>query len=208
MRHRVLITLEKSEGASPVVLSGDCELDETYVLESMKGRKLPDDYWREPRKHGARASLRGLSHEQVCIMAGIERGGAAYAQTTNTASPGKADITSVHNGRIAEGARIFCDGLSKYSVLADGRDVVHASNHGEINTVNGFHSYIKNRHNNVYHGVATRYLNRYNALFAKAYRHTDDAVDSIINLLDIKSDVGDLRLGDIKTYNILEIIPT
>lgn len=39
-----------------------------------------------------------------------------------------------------------------------------------LNTVNGFHSFIKSCYN-FCRGVATKYLNRYNALFFGAYRN-------------------------------------
>ena len=37
MRHKMLMALEQHEPSS-VVLHGDCELDETFVLESHKGK--------------------------------------------------------------------------------------------------------------------------------------------------------------------------
>jgi len=38
-RHKILSALETLETIAPTVLSGVCELDDTYVLESSKGKK-------------------------------------------------------------------------------------------------------------------------------------------------------------------------
>ncbi len=46
-----------------------------------------------------------------------------------------------------------------------------------LNTVNNFHLFIKNQYV-FYRSVATKYLNRYNALFSFAYKHTEDKVGS------------------------------
>lgn len=106
----------------PIVLSVVCELDDTFVLDSYKGTKLPKDFWRKPRKHGAVAQKPGISNEYVCISTGVSRNG----------------------GNIA----------------------------------NSFHSFIIERYNQ-YRGVATKYLNRYNALFAKLFRSNSDLADEI-----------------------------
>ena len=42
MRHKILSVLETKETIDPTVLSGVCEVDDTYVLESVKGTKIPD----------------------------------------------------------------------------------------------------------------------------------------------------------------------
>jgi transposase-like protein len=63
MRHKILYCLEQKEHRNPTRLEGVCEADETYLLESLKGVKLPPDFWRKPRKHGAKAEKRGLSNE-------------------------------------------------------------------------------------------------------------------------------------------------
>jgi transposase-like protein len=41
MRHKILNRIEHIIFSFPVTLNGVCELDETYVLESVKGRKIP-----------------------------------------------------------------------------------------------------------------------------------------------------------------------
>ncbi len=51
-----------------------------------------------------------------------------------------------------------------------------------LNTVNGFHSFIKKRYD-FYQGVATKYLNRYNALFAASYRNAEALVKQLCQAL-------------------------
>lgn len=56
-----------------------------------------------------------------------------------------------------------------------------------LNTVNGFHSFIKGRYK-FYRGVATKYLNRYNELFSFAYRSAKDEMGQLYSqLLEVSS---------------------
>ena len=79
MRHKLLIALEDRNNREPISLSDVCELDETYVLESLKGTKIPDDYWRRDRRHGAKVIKSGISKEYVCYCTAVQRDGGAVA---------------------------------------------------------------------------------------------------------------------------------
>ena len=61
-RHRFLAALS---GDKPKALSGIVEGDETFILESFKGKRsgLP----RKPRKRGGKSAKRGLSAEQIPV---------------------------------------------------------------------------------------------------------------------------------------------
>ena len=100
MRHKILLALEAEEQRQPTVLDGVCELDDTYVLENLKGSKIPEDYGRKARKHGAVAQKPGVSNEYVSISTGVQRDGGAYCRTVTRATPGKNDIASVFDGHI------------------------------------------------------------------------------------------------------------
>ena len=89
MRHKILYCVEQALLASPVALSGVSEADETYVLESEKGRKFPENHHRKPRKRGGKASKRGLSDEQVCICSSVNSDSECVAVTVNRAAPSK-----------------------------------------------------------------------------------------------------------------------
>lgn len=215
MRHKVLMTIENHIDTDPVILRDISELDETYVLESYKGRKFDDDAPRKPRKHGAKASSRGISEEQICIMAGVQRnGGPAYATTMNRAHPSKDEIKAAFKDHVGDGCVAFTDGLKGYKHLEDIVDCVvesvsvedqKNSKTANLNNVNGFHSHIKNRYN-YYRGVSTKYINRYNALFSATYRPQDDLVDEIYELLTKPQDTSSpVTCRDVYTKGLVEI---
>ena len=66
-RHRFL---RVPRGVKPASLAGVAEMDETYFLESYKGRQVVG---RAPRKRGGRAAKRGLSREQIPVLVARER---------------------------------------------------------------------------------------------------------------------------------------
>ena len=189
MRHKFLAALVSLQQEEDLSLGEVSELDETFVLDSYKGQELPEEIERKARKHGESAEKRGISNEYVCICTGVQRGGGAIAKTVNRAKPSSKEIQSVFDGHIAEGSLILCDGLKSYRSLEKNvrctvKDVNSEAEKKlyNLNTVNSFHSFIKFRYE-FYRGVATKYLNRYNALFAAAYKRTADKVCQICDLL-------------------------
>jgi transposase-like protein len=183
MRHKILYCVEQSLIANPTELIGVCETDETYVLESMKGRKLPNEYHRKPRKHGAVASKRGISNEYVCVCASVGSDGNNVAVAVNRASPSGEEILDVFGKRVSESTVVLCDGKQSYNALEEKCTVAVTK---RINRVNGFHSFIKQKMEKA-RGVATIYLNRYNALFSKVYAADDSVVDDIFELMTQQS---------------------
>ena len=61
MRHKFLMSLEDVQTEYTVKLGGVSELDETFVLDSYKGKKLPENVNRKPRKHRKPDSPRNMS---------------------------------------------------------------------------------------------------------------------------------------------------
>jgi hypothetical protein len=200
MRHKILYCVEQSLVANPTKLTGACETDETYVLESMKGRKLPSDYHRKPRKHGAVASKRGISDEYVCICASVSGESKNVAVAVNRASPSGEEILEVFGERVNESTVILCDGKQSYNAL-DGKCTVAIPN--RINKVNGFHSFIKKKLEAA-RGVATVYLNRYNALFSKVYAADKSVVDDIYELMVAQSGASN-TIAFTQSFNLLNI---
>ena len=188
MRHKVLAALENMENNSHTKLSAVSECDETFVLESMKGTKMLGDYWRKARKHGAKAQKRGVSNEYICICTGIGRESGAVAISVNRAKPDISEIKQVFNGYLDDSTLVICDGLKAYNILSSeyGCSVKDVNKETDkffhLNNVNGFHSFVKRRYA-FYRGVATKYLNRYNALFAKTYRASKSFFNDIYNIL-------------------------
>ena len=182
MRHKILYCVEQSLIANPTGLTGVCEADETFVLESVKGRKIPEGYHRKPRKHGAVATKRGISNEYICVCTSVTGGGENVAVAVNRATPSGEEILEVFGKRVDENTVVLCDGNQSYNILDDKCTVATTK---RINKVNGFHSFIKEKLDSM-RGVATIYLNRYNALFSKIYASDNSVVDDIFELMTSK----------------------
>lgn len=200
MRHKILHCIEQAVNASGVELEGACETDETYILENVKGRKIPDGYHRKPRKHGAKASKAGLSSEYICVCTSITGTGKSIAVASNRAAPSKSEIVQVFGDKIVDDTVILCDGNSNYDVLIEKCTVAHTE---RINKVNGFHSFIKEK-NRKARGFATIYLNRYNALFSISFANTDNAVKEIFELMTSRNNSFN-SISCVKSRNLLSL---
>jgi transposase-like protein len=179
MRHKILYCVEQAILNTAGVLEGVCEADETYVLESVKGRKIPEGYHRKPRKHGAKASKAGLSEEYICVCTSVDADNNCVTATINRAAPSKAEIEQVFGDKVTTDTVILCDGSKQYDVLDEKCTVAHSK---RVNRVNGLHSFIKERILAA-RGIATIYLNRYNALFSQIFGNRDTAADKIYELM-------------------------
>jgi len=212
MRHKILLSLETDELRHPNILSGVCEADETYMLESYKGTKFDENFWRKPRKHGATAQKPGISSEYICICTATSRDGGAIAESVNRAKPTSKDINYVFGKKLAPCTLVICDGAKSYDVLEKsgvcsvlhlpiGEDV--KGSFYNINTTNRFHSFIKERYRSA-RGFATNYLNRYNVLFCNTFKSDKFLVNDIFSkLMD-----GNFRfnsISDIKTLRLLSL---
>lgn len=161
MRHKILLALQNDPDSKNILLGEVSELDETFVLDSYKGKQLPEGV---TRKHGAKAQKCGISNEYVYICTGIQRNGTAYAATVNRAKPDAEELTYVFEHHISQGTLILCDGLKSYNALTKVADCIikdcNQSTEEEM-------------------GVATKYINRYNQLFSAAYRNVDNLVENL-----------------------------
>ena len=189
MRHKILLALQELPETADACLGEVSEFDETFVLDCYKGRKLEGTVNRAPRRHGAKAEKRGISNEYVCICTGIQRKGEAIAATVNRAKPSAKELISIFEGHIADGTLALCDGLRSYHAFPGIADctVKDCNNRDRedscfynLNTVNGFHSFIKQRYE-FYRGVASKYINRYNALFSATYRNAETMIRRLMN---------------------------
>jgi transposase-like protein len=163
-RHRFLSApaLDK-----PGQLTGIVEADETFILESFKGKRaaLP----RPARKRGGKASKRGLSAEQIPVLVARDRTG----QTTDAvlAKLDRASVTAALDGVVTPDNQLCCDGGKAIVSFArkakipccilpkPGGPRPEAPNL-HINNVNGYHSRLK-EWLRPFHGVATEYLDHY-----------------------------------------------
>jgi transposase-like protein len=166
-RHSFLLNAKE---VLPNSLNGIVEADETYILRSEKGNK---NLKRKARKRGGKASKRGLSKEQVCVLVCRDR----YSNTFDNIfeSFNSENLNRVLNHRIANDALFCSDSKSVYKKftkenhyrhgclnLSAGRRVIKDIVH--IQNVNSYHSRLKEWLNH-FHGVATKYLENYLAWF-------------------------------------------
>ncbi len=214
MRHKILMALQEIPETAKVCLGDVSEFDETFVLDCYKGKELDPKTGRKPRKHGAKASKRGISSEYLCICTGIQRKGDAFAATVNRAKPSAKELLDIFEGHIADGTLVLCDGLRSCHALpgiADCavRDCMNRESGDahffNLNTVNGFHSFIKKRYN-FYRGVASKYINRYNSLFAAAYRNAESISRRLAETVLAVTDTNYYHSNkDVRTAGVLAI---
>ena len=163
-RHRFLAAsvLDK-----PARLSGIVEADETFILESFKGKR--SDLPRPARKRGGKAAKRGLSAEQIPVLVARDRSGA----TTDAVLPklNRTSITAALGGVVTPDNQLCCDGgkaivgfarkalIPCHILPSPGGPKPEAPNL-HINNVNGYHGRLK-EWLRPFHGVATKYLDHY-----------------------------------------------
>jgi transposase-like protein len=163
-RHRFLDALSLDK---PTSLSGIVEGDETFILESFKGRRsgLP----REPRRRGGKAAKRGLSAEQIPVIVVRDRSGA----TLDAVLPklDRASITAALGGVVTPANQFCCDGGKAIVAFARKAGIPHhilpapgkprpEAPDLHINNVNAYHSRLKEWMRR-FHGVATKNLPNY-----------------------------------------------
>ena len=186
MRHKLLAYPETMiETAKPP--DELVETDETYVTESQKGVKCKN---RKPRKHGESASKRGLSNEQYCICVVTDRNKNVFAKCVNRAKPSSEDIIKALSAHVSRKSVLLCDGAASYNQLADTLECKKIELIGyesydkvyHLNTVNNLHSRIK-RMLGQFRGVASKYLNRYLALFSVIVSCTKPSMNEFVDEL-------------------------
>ena len=168
-RSKFLSMLEKYLESEKIQLSGTIECDETYVLKSSKGSSLKH---RKARHRGEPSKYRGISHEQICIVTTTDRNEHEIFLAVGQSRPTKDIIQDTFKNNITQRSIIYTDGTECYNSLAECKNckVVHLKGHQSynqvehLNVVNHIHSVIKNKLTQ-YRGVATKYINRYTALF-------------------------------------------
>ena len=205
MRMKLLHALEAI--ANETVVSDEVEMDEKYLLNSHKGEKREDI---KPRHRGEKASKRGLSGEQVCLLTAVQRQGDAVLMATNMAAPKSEDIEKIQKN-LSGNCLVWIDGKTAYQrilnqkncefrVLGDHKTYTSVDH---LNNVNSFHSRI-DEWNRGYRGVATKYINRYAALLVTVRKYAGFAADEVLlKVRTMLSNVTDFfRICDMKTSDL------
>jgi transposase-like protein len=163
-RHRFL---REPATDKPQRLSGIVEADETFILESFKGRW--SDLPRKARKRGGSARHPGLHHDNIPVLVARDRKGATFdavlPQVDSAAVAGAlAGVVTPVNHLVGDGGKAIAAFARKaripfHAVPAPGKPTPEAP-HLHINNVNAYHGRLKQwlaRFN----GVATKNLPNY-----------------------------------------------
>jgi len=148
-------------------LEGIVEADETFFLESKKGQRK--GLLRKPRKRGGKATKRGRSAEQACVLVARDRAGDttdAVCQNFNQYA-----LKESLKGRIQPDSVLCSDGLQAYKSFAKVVGLTHKAVNlsagvrvlegvFHIQNVNAYHQRLKGWMGH-FHGVATKYLPNY-----------------------------------------------
>lgn len=163
-RHRFLASLA---GDKPRTMIGVVEGDETFILESFKGKR--SDMPRKPRKRGGKSAKRGLSAEQIPVIVARDRDG----RTTDAVLPrlNRVSIAAALGGVVTPANQFCCDGgnaivafarkagIPTHILPAPGKPNPQAPDF-HINNVNAYHGRLKEWLRR-FHGVATKNLPNY-----------------------------------------------
>jgi len=163
-RHRFL-ALSKDD--RPARLGGIAEADEMYVLESHKGSRKLD---RPPRKRGGKASKRGISNEQMCILVARDRGGQTIDAVTGKGALRKQHLLEHLGPRLERDVLLVTDSHAAYPAFAREAGISHEAVNASagirkrgalhIQNVNAYHSRMR-AWLVPFRGVASRYLSHY-----------------------------------------------
>ena len=163
-RHRFL---RAPASDKPRGLRGIVEADETFILESFKGRR--SDLPRRARKRGGTARHPGLHHDNIPILVARDRNGATFDAILPqvdgaSVSLALAGIVTPGNHLIGDGGKAIATfarraGIPFHVVAAPGKPAP-AAPHLHINNVNAYHGRLKQWLNR-FNGVATKNLPNY-----------------------------------------------
>ena len=189
-RHKILDVLRNM--MAKVELEGIVEADETFFRISYKGnKKFSNSHLsRDAKKRGTGASQRGISKEQVCVPCAVNLDGKSIALISNLGKPSFIDIRAVFAGHIVKCSVLVTDSLRAYQRLSLDMDLYHIQiEHNRhrngifnIQTINSYHSLLKDLVLRVFKGVATKYLNNY-VVYHNFVNFAKGGFDEKINIL-------------------------
>ncbi len=147
---------------------GVCESDDLFFLQSEKGNRNLD---RKPRKRGGKASKRGISNEQVAVIATCDRSGNKDMKVATTGRISKKDLDKVLQGKLSKVETLCSDSHRSYTAFAKSEKVEHKKfNASKGQRVKDKVYHVQNVNNmdmrlrkwiGQFNGVATKYLQNY-----------------------------------------------
>lgn len=150
-------------------LLGIVESDETFFLESDKGKKNLTH--RKPRKRGGSASKRGISKEQVCVVVAHDRNGQILSEVAGKGRITALEIDAVLGDFLDDSVLLCTDTATNYKKFAAMKGIKHEVINAHkkefvrqkiyhVQHVNSYHRRLKDWMAR-FNGVATKYLNSY-----------------------------------------------
>jgi transposase-like protein len=119
-RYKILIAL-RSIGFS--TLKGIIESDETYFLESDKGKKSVTN--RKPRERGGKAKKRGISKEQISVVVAHDRNGNVLSKVAGRGRTTADEIDQTLNGCLEKEVVLCTDSATNYKAFARQKGIPH-----------------------------------------------------------------------------------
>ncbi|WP_047155301.1 IS1595 family transposase [Aneurinibacillus tyrosinisolvens] len=165
-RHKILNALRTIGFDS---LKGIVESDETFFLESYKGKK--NITHRKARKRGGKATKRGISNEQICVVVAQDRNGVILSKMAGRGRVTAKAIDEVMGSYIDPSALLCSDSATNYKTFAKSKGLEHEAVNirkgvyvkkgiYHIQHVNNYHMRLK-KWMKRFQGVATKYLDNY-----------------------------------------------
>jgi transposase-like protein len=166
-RHKILASLLDTDKDD---FTGITESDETFFLNSEKGRTVSD---RVSRRRGGTSKTRGISNDQVAVIVTQDRNSVLDLTVATMGRLKKVDIENAIGGRINPEQTILCsDAHVSYKGFAIDNKIEHHPLKGvikqrvkngvyHIQHVNSTHNRIKKWIESTFWGVSTKYLQQY-----------------------------------------------
>lgn len=164
-RHKLLTAFSSVwvEGFEGIV-----ESDELFFLHSEKGKRKLE---RKPRQRGGKATSRGISEEQVAVIATCDRTGNRDFKVAAQGRISKKDIDKVLAGKLSNADTLCSDSHRSYTAFARSEHVEHKKfNASKGQRVKDKVYHVQNVNNmdmrlrkwmGQFNGVATKYLQNY-----------------------------------------------
>lgn len=188
-RHKILAALQDSDDDD---FTGITESDETFFLNSEKGRPVTD---RSPRKRGGKSKSKGVSNDQVAVIVTQDRKSVLDLSVVTMGRLKKIDIERAIGSRINKDQTILCsDAHVSYRGFAMDNNLEHHTLKGmikqrvkdkiyHIQHVNSTHNRVKKWIGNTFWGVSTKYLQQYLNWYGikEKLKYRNDQLNAFIN---------------------------